>query len=228
MAGKKLKEVDGANIPISFSQKSGNIEKISRPKITVLEKELEKTHLTYDDRIALTDNYIISMNALKSSIKIIDSIKYDDMVWIYTGMTGGVETTNVMRVLSFVKGVDEKSAKKAALITMGTDLALGVVNALMVGIPAVDNKNIMIIFSKDREAIAIEDANPRTFGSKSSKEFQELLDTIVDRGPNNLMVGREYEDDFCDMMGIDTYKTPSDSSESADEYSEGDGGDDLL
>ncbi|MBR3338394.1 MAG: hypothetical protein IKG26_15355 [Bacillus sp. (in: Bacteria)] len=52
MAGKKLKEVDGTNIPISFSQKSGNIEKTSRPKITVLEKELGKTHLTYDDRIA--------------------------------------------------------------------------------------------------------------------------------------------------------------------------------
>ena len=228
MVGKKLKEVDGIDIPISYYQDDKSKETASRPKIKVLEEELSKPHFVYNDVVALTDNYIISMDTSKSSKRIFGSMKYDDMVWIYTGIMGGLETTNVMRVLSFVRNGDKKSAKKAALITMGTDLALGVVNALMIGIPAIDNKNIIIIFSRDREAIAIEDARPRTFGSKSSKEFQELLEIITDRGPSDLMVGREYEDDFCEMMGIDTYKTTSHEDASTGDDGVGDGGDELL
>lgn len=227
MTSGKLREVEGEIISISDYLKNEGKKTIPKTKIKTLEKELSKPHLVYDN-IALTDNYIIAMNAGGSPNGAFTSIKYDDLVWIYTGETGGFASTNVIRVMSLADGGEEKNAKTMAKASVATDMMKGLVDILMVGVPTGGNQSVLIAFSKDRTAIVASDARSRMFTTKSSKNFRELLATIIDRGPSDLMVGDQYEDAFCEMMGIDTYRTDNSFGVPPDEYGDGDGGDDLL
>lgn len=220
MSTGKLQETSGIKISIDDYCID---EKIPKTKIKILEKELSEPHLVYDN-IALTDNYLIAMNADGSPNGAFANIKYNDLVWIYIG-EGAV---NPISVLSLAKGKEEQNTKLVAKIAIAEHFLKNLISISMIGVPSSGTQSIMIAFSKDRTAIVACDAKSRFFSSKPSKNFRNLIDTIASRCPNNLMIGEEYEDTFCEMMGIDTYKTSSDFGVSPYEGEGGDGGDDLL
>ena len=218
MISGKLSENEGVKISIDNCLRGNKkTQQLSKAKIRTLEKELSRPHLVYDN-IALTDNYLIAMDADGSPNGAFANIKYSDLRWVYVGETGGVSSINVARVLSLAKNGDENRAKTSVKVGFVVGALKSLTNIAMIGIPANTDQSILIAFSKDRTAIVATDSKKRIFTSGSSKNFRELISAIAERGPNDLMIGEQYEDAYCEMMGIDTYSNDAGSDARADEY----------
>lgn len=189
-----------------------------------VEMELRKPISTYE-HVALTDNYIVATDDMGSPNGENTCIKYTDIVWIYLGESGGFGNANIARVLSLATG-NSKYAKAEARAGVLGDFASGLIGSFM-GIPHSQFRTTAIIFSKDNQAVCITDTKARLQGGikkaftnkiKGSKKFIETLDIILNKCPENVMLGEEYEDDYCNMMGINLYTSPdNDVSDDDDE-----------
>lgn len=181
-----------------------------------IEKELCEPVLVYGD-VTLTDNYIVFGNVGDDGF---EAIKYKDVVWIYVGEYGSfVSNLNIERVLSLATG-DKKGAKINAVTNAAIDSARDMLSVMLVGVPRLGYHTVMIVFSKDNRFVSVMDKKVRMLGGvkrafdgkmRCGKEFETLFGAIVDRCPEGVMVGAEYEDAYCDMMGIDMYKSDDDS-----------------
>ena len=117
MSKGKLEENSGQQYNIDYYLDDTNRNKsLSKARIKTLEKELNKPHLIYDN-IALTDNFLIALDEESSPNGAFTNIKYQDLLWIYIGDTGGFSAANLARVLSLAyDNRNEKASRIAAAL----------------------------------------------------------------------------------------------------------------
>lgn len=206
--GEKVKTMKGNEESVVEFLKENPKRNIPLKRAKRLDEDLKKEYLFYRN-VGLTDRYVVALGPNSSPSGIYTSIKYSDILWIYIGDDGSRSFYDALSVEKSISKRSEERLEANYLTGKAVDLATGLIDLALIGMPVHGQHTSAIIFSKSRNAIIVTDDESRQFlpaispfsnSVNGSKEFKKFLGTLVQRCESNVLIGEDLKEEYLSTI----------------------------